>query len=85
MSIVAGFLWFRVCDEQATSSGQIIEVCRHMAATDPPIVVLGVLTLVLLSTFYAEISGFGIPTPPTPRPGRRRIPESLISPSSTTR
>jgi hypothetical protein len=60
LTILAGFLWFRVCDEQITNSGQAVEACRHLTVTDPPVVLLGMLTLVLLSTFYAEISGFGI-------------------------
>lgn len=59
-AIIAAFLWFRVCDEQVTGAGKIVTVCRHMATTDPPIVVLGAVTLVLLSMFYAEISGFGV-------------------------
>lgn len=59
-AVVAGFLWFRVCDEQLTGDGKIVVVCRHMATTDPPVVVLGVLALVMLSMFYVEISGFGI-------------------------
>lgn len=59
-AIIAAFLWVRVCDEQVTGAGKIVTVCRHMATTDPPIVVLGALALVLLSMFYAEISGFGV-------------------------
>jgi hypothetical protein len=59
-AIFAAFQWWRVCDEQVTATGRIVTVCRHMATTDPPVVVLGALTLVLLSMFYAEISGFGV-------------------------
>lgn len=59
-AIFAAFQWWRVCDEQVTGTGRIVTVCRHMATTDPPIVALGALTLVLLSMFYAEISGFGV-------------------------
>lgn len=59
-TILASFLWFRVCDEQLTSAGKVVTVCRHMATTDPPVVVLGVVALLLLSVFYAEISGFGV-------------------------
>lgn len=59
-AILAAFQWWRVCDEQVTGTGRIVTVCRHMATTDPPVVVLGALTLVLLSMFYAEISGFGV-------------------------
>lgn len=58
-AIVAGFLWIRVCDEQLAATGTVVTVCRHMAATDPPVLVLGMVALVLLSVFYAEISGFG--------------------------
>ena len=59
-AIFAVFQWWRVCDQQVTGTGKIVTVCRHMATTDPPIVVLGGLTLVLLSMFYPEISGFGV-------------------------
>lgn len=58
-AIVAAFLWLRVCDEQLASTGAVVSVCRHMTATDPPVLVLGVVALALLSVFYAEISGFG--------------------------
>lgn len=58
--ILAGFTWVRVCDEQVGGGGRVVTVCRHLATTDPPVVVLGVLALVLLSAFYAEISGFGV-------------------------
>lgn len=58
-AIVAGFLWVRVCDEQLAATGAVVTVCRHMAATDPPVLVLGMVAVLLLSVFYAEISGFG--------------------------
>jgi hypothetical protein len=58
-AIIAGFLAVRVCDEQLAATGAVVTVCRHMAATDPPVLVLGMVALVLLSVFYAEISGFG--------------------------
>lgn len=59
-AVLAAFFWLRVCDEQVTGAGRVVTVCRHVATTDPPIVVLGVLAVVLLSVFYGEISGFGI-------------------------
>jgi hypothetical protein len=67
-AVLAGFLWFRVCDEQVTSAGRVVTVCRHLATTDPPVVVLGLVALLLLSVFYAEISGFGVTL-------RRRVAE----------
>ena len=59
LAIIPVFVWWRVCDEQLSSAGRAVEVCRHMTVTDPPVVALGMLALVMFSGFYAEISGFG--------------------------
>jgi hypothetical protein len=59
LAIIPAFLWWPVCAEQLSSTGRVVEVCRDMSITDPPVVVLGVLALALFSGFYAEISGFG--------------------------
>lgn len=58
--IFVGFIWFPVCDDQLTDGGEVVNICRHVATTDPPVVVLGVLVLVMLSSFYVEISAFGV-------------------------
>lgn len=60
VGIFAAFHWYQVCDDQLTDSGTVINVCRHVETTDPPVVMLGVLVLVLLSSFYVEISAFGV-------------------------
>lgn len=49
-----------VCDQQMASNGNVVTVCRHPQMTDPPMVVLGLVILVLLGVFFSEISGFGI-------------------------
>lgn len=49
-----------VCDQQLTGSGQVVTVCRNLDATDPPMVVIGLVVLVALTAFFTEISGFGV-------------------------
>jgi hypothetical protein len=49
-----------VCDEQLTDAGTVVAVCRQLAATDPPMIAVGLIVLVALMTFFTEISGFGI-------------------------
>ncbi|MFI8235813.1 hypothetical protein ACIF83_00880 [Streptomyces sp. NPDC085866] len=49
-----------VCDQQMASNGNVVTVCRHPQMTDPPMVVLGLVILVLLGVFFSEVSGFGI-------------------------
>lgn len=68
---VAGVAFFSVdvCDQQLTRSGRPVRVCRHLQATDPPIVGIGIASLALLSVFFSEISGFGF----TFRPALRRV------------
>ncbi|MGW4568630.1 hypothetical protein ACWEN3_41875 [Streptomyces sp. NPDC004561] len=57
---VAMFFGTQVCNQQTVSNGRVVEVCRHPEMTDPPMVVLGLLMLVLLGAFFSEVSGFGI-------------------------
>ncbi|WP_159033058.1 hypothetical protein [Streptomyces fodineus] len=49
-----------VCDQQLAANGSVVRVCRHPQMTDPPMVVLGLVILVLLGVFFSEVSGFGI-------------------------
>jgi hypothetical protein len=57
--IVVVFFTVDVCDQQLTSTGSVVKVCRHPQVTDPPIVVLGAVLLAFLGAFFSEISGFG--------------------------
>ncbi|MCZ0989012.1 hypothetical protein [Streptomyces diastatochromogenes] len=57
---VVVFFTTEVCDQQMASNGTVVRVCRHPQMTDPPMVVLGLVILVLLGVFFSEISGFGI-------------------------
>jgi hypothetical protein len=58
-AIIVVFFTVKVCDQQLTSTGSVVSVCRHPQATDPPIVVLGAVILAFLGVFFSEISGFG--------------------------
>lgn len=57
---VFAFATVRVCDQEVTNAGTVVSVCRHLQATDPPMVAAGLVLLVALGTFFTEISGFGI-------------------------
>lgn len=54
------FFTAEVCDQQLSSKGNVVRVCRHPQMSDPPMVVLGLVILALLGAFFSEISGFGI-------------------------
>jgi hypothetical protein len=58
--MAAVFFSNRVCNGQVTSSGKVISVCRHLQATDPPVIAMGIVIIAVLGVFYSEISGFGI-------------------------
>jgi hypothetical protein len=58
--IIIAFFTINVCDQQPTSTGSFVTVCRHLNATDPPVIALGAVVLALLGVFYSEISGFGL-------------------------
>jgi hypothetical protein len=60
--VVGALLAFRyvdVCDDEVRDSGVVVEVCRHLELTDPPVVAVGVLVLAALGAFFSEISGLG--------------------------
>lgn len=56
---LVGFGRVNVCDEQLSQAGDVVEVCRHLQATDPPVIAVGLIILVSLGVFFNEISGFG--------------------------
>jgi hypothetical protein len=64
VGVVGGTIWafvvVRVCNDQLTTDGRVVAVCRHMEATDPPVLAGGLVLLLALGTFFTEISGFGI-------------------------
>jgi hypothetical protein len=63
LALAGGFIAFfttTICDEQATEAGAVLTVCRHLRATDPPVVAFGIVIAVLLSRFFSEISVFGV-------------------------
>lgn len=56
---VGAFFPVRVCDQQVSNKGNVVRVCRHMQASDPPVIAVAVALLAALSVFFNEISGFG--------------------------
>ena len=56
---VAAFFSVDVCDQQLSSKGSVVRVCRHMQASDPPVIAAALVVLAALSVFFNEISGFG--------------------------
>jgi hypothetical protein len=78
LAVVAA-LYYRtdVCDEHLTSTGKVVEVCRHLQATDPPVAALALLALVALTAFFTEITGFGISLKRQVRANTRRTNAAL--------
>jgi hypothetical protein len=58
--LVVIFFTVTVCNDQIASNGNVGRVCRHVELTDVLVAPVGVLMVVALSTFFAEISWFGI-------------------------
>jgi hypothetical protein len=59
VALTALFFSGRVCNDQV-SSGKVVSACRHLQASDPPVIAMGIVILAVLGVFYSEISGFGI-------------------------
>jgi hypothetical protein len=66
-----------VCNERVTSSGGVVDVCRQLHATDPPMIAIGLVTLVALTTFFSEITGFGVSLKREVRATRRQANAAL--------
>lgn len=49
-----------VCDQQLSDEGEVRRVCRHLALTDAPVVVIAALIALAMSHFFAEISVSGV-------------------------
>jgi hypothetical protein len=60
LASVGAFFQVHVCDQQVTSKGQVVRVCRHLQASDPPVIAVAIALLAGLSVFFTEISGLGI-------------------------
>jgi hypothetical protein len=83
-AIVVVFFTVKVCDQQLTSAGSVVEVCRHPQATDPPIVVLGAVILAFLGVFFSEISGFGFTLKRTVEEAKRTAQAAVLEVRQTT-
>jgi hypothetical protein len=49
-----------VCNDHVTDTGIVVDECRHLELTDPPVALVGIVALAVLGVFYTEVSGFGI-------------------------
>jgi hypothetical protein len=59
LAVIVSFFVTSVCEDQLTNAGDVIEVCRNLQASDPPIIVLGAIAVALLGVFFTEMSGLG--------------------------
>jgi hypothetical protein len=57
---IVAFFAVDVCDQQLSSNGRAVEVCRHLQASDPPVIAVALVVLAALGVFFTEISGFGL-------------------------
>lgn len=59
-AVLVLFYSSRACSEKVATDGEVVDVCRQMTASDPPMVAVGVVALVALTAFFTEIAGFGV-------------------------
>ncbi len=53
------FRYVDVCDDEVSDSDVVVQVCRHLEVTDPPVLAVGIVVLAALGAFFSEISGLG--------------------------
>ncbi len=58
--LIAMFFAVPVCDDALADTGSVKQVCRHARLTDSFMAPVAALMVLALSTFFAEVSGFGI-------------------------
>ncbi|MFJ2770281.1 hypothetical protein [Streptomyces sp. NPDC087300] len=59
--LAAIFFSVKICEEQVTSRGAVVNVCRHVSSTDPPVMGIVLAAVALLAgVFFSEVSVFGI-------------------------
>ncbi len=54
------FFTVEVCEQQLSTRGTVVQVCRHLQGSDPPAIAIGFVLLALFSVFFTEISAFGM-------------------------
>lgn len=54
------FMFWKVCEQQVTQGGQVVNVCRHLQVTDPPVLAGAAALVVALGAFFSEVGAFGI-------------------------
>jgi hypothetical protein len=54
------FFSVEVCEQQLSTKGTVVQVCRHLQGADPPAIAFGFVLLALFSVFFTEISAFGM-------------------------
>lgn len=57
---ITAFFTVSVCEQQLSSRGRAVKVCRHLQGSDPPVIGLGIVLLAMLGVFFPEISAFGL-------------------------
>jgi hypothetical protein len=49
-----------VCDQQLSTRGKAVRVCRHLSVKDPPVIAVGLIILAALGIFFPEVSILGM-------------------------
>ncbi len=57
---VWAFFAIEICDQQLADSGDVVDVCRHLQVTDPPVLAAGLVVIAALGAFFTEVTAFGI-------------------------
>jgi hypothetical protein len=77
LAVIVSFFVMNVCEDQLTNAGDVIEVCRNLQASDPPIIVGGAIAVALLGVFFTEISGLGFSFKRETRAALRAVKEQV--------
>jgi hypothetical protein len=57
VALIGAFYSLKVCDDQQISNSEkVVTVCRHLQATDPPVIALAVVIVAALGVFFSEVS-----------------------------
>ncbi|MEU4424490.1 hypothetical protein AB0F81_28045 [Actinoplanes sp. NPDC024001] len=59
-AIIVVYVTVEICDQQLSSTGAVVDVCRHPRVTDPPVLALGVMILACLGAYFSKASAYGI-------------------------
>jgi len=57
---IVSYIFVQVCEEQLADTGQVVTVCRKLAATDVPVIIGALVVVLLVLPLFSELSFFGV-------------------------